>query len=202
MHVDETRRELLEYLGAVFVAGSFAGCSGDDAASEPSPTTTVTRTATGTGTATTAPTTPTATTAMDTPTGSPTGESTSTPTDEPTPTATPSVEGYLEGANGYGGTIADETGRDAVTVVVGAGDQGFRFAPAGIRITPETTVTWAWASGARHNVVAADGTFDSGEPVVSDEETFAHTFGGAGAWRYYCEPHRAVGMRGAVVVER
>jgi len=37
--------------------------------------------------------------------------------------------------------------------------------------------------------------------MVSDEKTFTHTFAEAGTWRYHCEPHRDVGMKGAVVVE-
>jgi len=89
----------------------------------------------------------------------------------------------------------------AVAVAVGAGDQGFRFAPAGIRIDAGATGTWKWESGARHNVVAADGSVDSGEAVASDEMTFAHTFEDQGTWRYHCEPHRDVGMLGAVVIE-
>jgi plastocyanin len=103
------------------------------------------------------------------------------------------------GAVAVVGALAGCSGSDAVAVTVGAGDQGFRFAPAGIRIDAGATGTWE--SGARHNVVVADGSVDSGEAVASDEMTFAHTFEDQGTWRYHYEPHRDVGMLGAVVVE-
>ncbi len=194
---ETSRRAFVTRLGAVAVAGALAGCSGDDV--EPTGSATATSTERSTDTRSGPDTgTPTAT-GESTPTA--TAEPTATPTGEPTPTATPSLEEYLAGAYGYDGSIADWTGDDEVSVTVGAGDQGFRFAPVGIRIGVGTTVTWEWEAGARHNVVAADGSFDSGEPVVSDEKTFAHTFAEAGTRRYHCEPHVDVGMKGVVVVE-
>ena len=69
------------------------------------------------------------------------------------------------------------------------------------RVGVWTTVTWGLAAGARHTVVAADGSFDSGEPVVSDGLTFAHTVVETGTWEYHCEPHVDVGMKRVVVVE-
>jgi plastocyanin len=42
-------------------------------------------------------------------------------------------------------------------------------------------------------------TFDSGH--LDPEETFEYTFEVAGTYRYFCVPHEAVGMRGAVIVE-
>ena len=73
------------------------------------------------------------------------------------------------------------------------------FAPAAVRVSPGTTVTWKWVGDGYHNVVEVDGAFDSGSPGRGG--TFEHTFDGVGVARYYCGPHRSAGMKGAVVVE-
>jgi nitrite reductase (NO-forming) len=87
-------------------------------------------------------------------------------------------------------------------VTVGAKDSlgYFSFAPAALAVSPETTVTWTWSGeGGGHNVVALDDTFAS---TLSDRSgaTFSHTFTGRGVFKYYCGPHRGMGMKGAVVV--
>lgn len=116
--------------------------------------------------------------------------------------------GGSAGSGEYGGWMADvpnyeatvdRTGRSGVTVEVGAGD-GFVFAPAAVRVTAGTTVTWRWTGrGSRHNVVERDGGY--GSPVyVRAGKTFTHTFGEAGASKYYCDPHRNLGMKGVVDV--
>lgn len=108
------------------------------------------------------------------------------------------VSDYISGANNYDG-VADKTGSDSVTVKVGAGN-GLAFGPAAVRVSTGTTVTWEWTgNGGSHNVVAKDGSFDSGDYKSSG--TFEHTFDEAGNYLYYCEPHRASGMKGAVIVE-
>jgi len=76
------------------------------------------------------------------------------------------------------------------------------FSPPAIKIEPETTVTWEWTTEDReHNVVAADGTFDSGSPVSGAGTTFEHTFETAGTYRYVSEPEADAGMKGVVVAE-
>jgi len=110
------------------------------------------------------------------------------------------AESYLSDANNYDG-IVDRTGEDAVTVDVGAGQNGLAFGPAGVRVSPGTTVTWEWTGeGGRHNVVANDGSFDSGETVGEAGTTFEHTFESEGTYTYICVPHESVGMLGAIVV--
>lgn len=109
-----------------------------------------------------------------------------------------SASDYLSGANNFDG-IVDKTGSDSVTVKVGAAN-GFAFGPAAIRIETGTTVTWEWTgNGGNHNVVAEDGTFDSGEAVPSGP--FEHTFESSGTYNYFCQPHKMSGMKGSVVVE-
>jgi len=110
------------------------------------------------------------------------------------------VEEYLSDAPNYDG-VEDMTGMDEVSVEVGAGN-GLAFGPAAIRVGPGTTVIWEWTGqGGAHNVVAEDETFDSGETVSEQGTTFEYTFEESGSTRYFCSPHKGVGMKGAVVVE-
>jgi halocyanin-like protein len=108
------------------------------------------------------------------------------------------VDQYLSDANGYD-SVQDMTGQSEVTVEVGAG-QGLAFGPAAIQVDPGTTVTWEWTGqGGAHNVIDEDGKFES--DLVSEEgHTFTYTFEEEAVTRYYCQPHKGVGMRGAVVV--
>jgi halocyanin-like protein len=109
-----------------------------------------------------------------------------------------SVEEWLADTSNYD-SVEDMIGTNSVTVEVGAeGNNGANaFAPAAIRISPETTVTWKWING-YHNVVATGDQFSSGEP--EQNATFEHTFEEVGTALYYCEPHRSMGMKGAVIV--
>ncbi|WP_253736765.1 halocyanin domain-containing protein [Halohasta salina] len=105
---------------------------------------------------------------------------------------------WFRGANNFAGTV-DRTDRSAVTVDVGAGD-GFAFDPAAIRVSVGTTVRWEWTGrGGQHNVVEEDGVFES-EYYFDEGETFSHTFGEPGVYRYVCTPHQTQGMLGAVEV--
>ena len=108
-------------------------------------------------------------------------------------------DGWLENASGFDGNPADETGTSEVTVEVGAGD-GFAFAPAAVRVSPGTTVVWKWTGkGSQHNVVAEGGGFES--PYYrAGGETFTHTFPEPGVSKYFCAPHRSLGMKGVVEV--
>ena len=118
-------------------------------------------------------------------------------------TAAAQYDGWLEGVSNYDGTH-DYRGQDEVTVQVGAGENGLRFGPAAILIDPGATVVWEWTGqGGGHNVVANDGTFDSGSAVSEEGTTFEHTFEDAAdgdTFNYLCEPHEAVGMKGVVAV--
>jgi serine/threonine-protein kinase len=116
------------------------------------------------------------------------------------------IDTYLsEGeARMYDGTILDYTGQDEVSVAVGAGDVGFAFDPAAIRVDAGTTVVWEWTGeGGGHNVASAEGAeadFDNGETAMEEGYTFEQTFDAAGVKLYECTPHRANGMLGAVEV--
>lgn len=108
------------------------------------------------------------------------------------------------GEEGYGdhfsdvddaGEPVDMTGQDAVTVAVGAGD-GFDFDPIKMNVSPGTTITWEWTGeGGQHVVVFEDRNWESG---YSNKEghTYEKTVEKPGYYKYFCEPHLSVGMKG------
>lgn len=111
----------------------------------------------------------------------------------------------------YDGAIVDERGSDPLIVDVGASGNGgnFAFAPSAVAVTPGTVVRWVWTGeGGLHNVEAepdeqigeSDYEFSSGEPVDEEGHEFERTLEETGLALYHCEPHLAVGMKGAVVV--
>ena len=118
-------------------------------------------------------------------------------------TAAAQYDGWLDDVDNYDGTH-DYRDEEAVTVTVGAGDNGLLFDPAAILIDPGTTVTWEWTGeGGAHNVVATDETFDSGDTVDAEGETFEYTFDDVSegdTFNYVCVPHEAVEMKGAVAI--
>ena len=213
------RRTVLQGAAGVLVAGAFAGCSGGsgDGGSNDTEDSATETGATGgdatteAGTETTEAATTTATTA--TTAAGPTDEGTTSTTPGTSATATTdggsgttvgtgAVEEYLAEATGYDGSIADETGSGSVEIAVGAGENGYAFDPAAVRVSPGTTITWAWTGeGGAHNVVSkGDGPLDSGEPAMGESVTYEATLDSPGVYRYYCNPHQSLGMKGAVVV--
>ena len=210
------RRTVLQGAAGVLVAGALAGCSGgsgdggsndtEDSATETEATGGDATTEAGTGT------TEAATTTATTDAG-PTDEGTTSTTPGTSATATTdgssgttvgtgAVEEYLAEATGYDSSIADETGSGSVEIAVGAGENGYAFDPAAARVSPGTTITWAWTGeGSAHNVVSkGDGPLDSGEPAMGEDVTYEAMLDSPGVYRYYCNPHQSLGMKGAVVV--
>ena len=112
-----------------------------------------------------------------------------------------SIDGYLSDANNYDGTVVDMTGESEVTVAVGAGN-GLAFDPAAVRVDAGATVTWEWTGrGGRHNVVAVEESASTFESDLASGKgvTFRRTFE-SGPQLYFCNPHRAQGMYGAVAI--
>ncbi|MFB6270382.1 MAG: halocyanin domain-containing protein [Halobacterium sp.] len=109
------------------------------------------------------------------------------------------LSSWFENTSNYDGVV-DETGKSEVTVEVGveANNGPYGFGPAAVRVDPGTTVTWKWVNGA-HNVVASDGDYES-KLTQESGFTFSHTFESEGVSKYYCGPHKQMGMKGAVVV--
>jgi len=167
------RRTVLRGVGTVAIAGALAGCGGDGGDDGDSGDG-------GDGTPTEDASTPTPTESMGVPS---------------------EVEEYLSDVDNYD-SLEDMTGSGEVTVEVGVSGNGgnFAFAPPAIRIDTGTTVVWEWTgNGGSHNVAAEDGSFES-ELVDEEGFTFEQTFDSSGSVRYFCTPHKGVGMKGAIVV--
>ena len=113
----------------------------------------------------------------------------------------PDFGGYLAEAAGYDGTVVDLRGEDEPTVTVGgSANGGLSFEPPAVHVDNGATLVWEWSGeGGSHNVVADDGSFES-ELTGEAGFTFEQTFEEDGIYNYYCEPHRAAGMLGSVVV--
>lgn len=87
---------------------------------------------------------------------------------------------------------------EVVEVVLTAGRQ---FSPSEITISPGTTVRWVNESAEGHTVTP-DGHSEWSSASLSEEgQTFTHTFGEAGDFDYFCQPHVSEGMEGRVVVQ-
>ncbi|MES3517248.1 MAG: halocyanin domain-containing protein [Natronomonas sp.] len=112
----------------------------------------------------------------------------------------PDYGDWFDDVPNYEGTV-DMRGHDEVVVLNGAGDAGQLFEPPAIAVDPGTTVVWEWTGrGGAHNVAAEDDSFKS-EMLGEEGHEFEYTFEEEGITRYVCEPHVAVGMKGAVVVQ-
>jgi len=143
----------------------------------------------------------------------PTNTATATGTATRTATATETVTETTE--TGDTATVTETTTATATatatptaaqTVEVAA-DGEFRFAPESFEVAAGETVRWVWRGGG-HNVVAQstpDGADWSGTPGAPDElydsgYEYERTFEVAGKYRYYCAPHRSLGMTGSFTV--
>jgi halocyanin-like protein len=122
-----------------------------------------------------------------------------------TPAAAQAYGEWMSDVSNYEATV-DYTGQESVTVAVGAGENGVLFDPPAILVDPGTTVTWEWTGkGDQHNVVHQPEGED-GDPAFESElmeeagATFERTLEEETAFRYYCDPHRAAGMKAVVAV--
>ncbi|TQQ83623.1 halocyanin domain-containing protein [Halonotius terrestris] len=112
----------------------------------------------------------------------------------------PDYEGWFEDVDNYEQT-RNLTGQDSVTISVGAGDNGLRFDPPAIAVDAGTTIVWEWTGeGGGHNVAGENREFES-ETVTEGGHTYEQTVSETGIVKYFCTPHRALGMKGAIVVQ-
>ena len=105
--------------------------------------------------------------------------------------------GMMGGMGGMMSGGSDPSDEIAVEGVTQVRMQDFAFAPANIIVDAGTTVTWTNRDGVGHTVTS-DGGRELQSPSLGQTETFSHTFGEPGQYRYYCEPHPY--MRGLVTV--
>jgi halocyanin-like protein len=202
---DVSRRGFLRVAAGTTAAGAATGVAAGQ-------TTNTTTTTTGTGTTTGAPTGTTttadgeATTAPGTTTAD--GETTAAGTTTgggggSLGSGTPDLGGYLDDVGNYDGNIETFPNQSTVTVQVGTEGNGgnFAFSPPAIHVANGTTVQFEWTGeGGGHNVVAESEAFNSGSTVAEAGVNFEHTFSEDGVYQYYCNPHKASGMKGVVVV--
>lgn len=123
------------------------------------------------------------------------------PTD-PSRNETSGFGNWFDDVENYSGVV-DESGADSVTITVGAEGNGdaYAYEPAAVKISTGTTVVWEWSGdGGTHNVVDEGGAFES-ELVDDEGHTFEHTFDKTGTYKYLCEPHEPMGMKGGIIVE-
>lgn len=76
--------------------------------------------------------------------------------------------------------------------------RGMRFDPSNIQVSIGDTVIWMNESSGEHNVVANDGSFKSN--MLEKGQYYALVFEKKGQYKYYCQPHRIMGMKGVVEV--
>jgi halocyanin-like protein len=119
-----------------------------------------------------------------------------------TATAQASFDGWMSDVGNYS-EVADATGQDEVTITVGAQGNGgaFAFGPPAVQVDPGTTIIWEWnGEGGQHNVIAEEGGEFESELTAEAGFTFEQTLDSEGVIKYYCQPHRALGMKGVLVV--
>jgi len=115
----------------------------------------------------------------------------------------PDYGSWFSSTDNFDETV-DETGNSEVTVQVGTDANGgaYGFGPAAVHVDNGTTVKFEWTGeGGTHNVVSdGDGPLDSGSAVDTSGVEYEYTFEEDGIYKYYCVPHEALGMKGAIVV--
>ena len=112
------------------------------------------------------------------------------------------VDEYLSNVGNYDGPVVDERGSSSVTVSVGTEGNGgnYAFSPPAVIVDAGTTVQFEWTGkGQQHNVVNEGGNYGS-ELYAKAGTHFERAFDSTGVSRYFCRPHRGLGMKGVVVV--
>jgi plastocyanin len=74
----------------------------------------------------------------------------------------------------------------------------FSFKPRTVTIQKGQKVTWKWVKG-RHTITFVKGSYDKKLNRAHAKRT--RTFKRRGTFKYYCRFHRALGMRGKIVVQ-
>lgn len=116
----------------------------------------------------------------------------------------PTVDEWLVDTNEYDGSITDRTDADLVEITTGADGNGgnLAFDPHAVKVSTETTIRWSWTgSGGAHNIAFEDANIGNETLNVEPGVHFDYTFNETGVFRYACQPHHAVGHRGAIIVE-
>ena len=96
--------------------------------------------------------------------------------------------------------------REAPTQATGDGDvtevviSDFAFSAASITIDRGQTVRWRNATRNFHTVTPDGHEVFAQRETITEGQTFESRFDTPGRYRYYCEPHRGLGMTGEIIV--
>ena len=74
----------------------------------------------------------------------------------------------------------------------------FAFNPSTITINKGDTVVWINKDSIRHSVVSDSGS-ELDSSLLSQEQSYSHTFNEAGTYNYHCAPHSY--MKAKIIVE-
>lgn len=85
---------------------------------------------------------------------------------------------------------------DVVEVVI----SDFAFTTPTLTINSGESVRWRSATGTFHTVTPDGHQAFAGRQLNGSGLTYQVRFDAPGRYRYYCEPHRALGMSGEVIV--
>lgn len=110
------------------------------------------------------------------------------------------------GVVGASGAATAQEGGGSKTVAVGPNGE-FVFEPETVYVAPGQTVTWEWKSDF-HNIVVEsqpeganwEGTAGGPQTTYNTGHVYEHSFDTKGTYEYFCQPHKAQGMVGEVVV--
>lgn len=86
---------------------------------------------------------------------------------------------------------------DVALVVI----QNFAFSAPTVTIDRGKSVRWRSSTGTFHTVTPDGHQAFAEQQMNASGQTFEVRFDTPGRYRYYCEPHRALGMTGEVVVQ-
>ena len=75
--------------------------------------------------------------------------------------------------------------------------KNYSFGPKTVTISKGDKVIWKNKAGS-HTVTFNNGSFDKS---ISGDDRVSRKFTQRGTYRYYCRPHKSLGMKGKVVVE-
>ena len=77
------------------------------------------------------------------------------------------------------------------------GVKGLTFSPKKITVTKGTTVVWHWKGPVPHQLKGKG--FSTGAPKTN--VTYRHKFTKKGTYKYVCQIHKALGMKGVIIVK-
>jgi plastocyanin len=94
-------------------------------------------------------------------------------------------------------TMAPEDAGDVVEIQL----RNFEFSQPELHIAVGTTVRWRNTTSNYHTVTPDGHSAWTQWQTTRPDETFSVRFDAPGTYPYYCMPHRALGMTGAIIVE-